>query len=233
MFLKYKVIALIPSKHKSYDLPNKNYLKLKNLSLFEIAIKTAQKSKFVDSVIVTSDSTKILNKSKAAGALTIKRNKNLSSKNAPANKVILHAILKIKKKILKDFIILYLQPTSPFRNHKHIDNAFKKLKLKKKNSTISIVKSKKTIFKSLKLVNGLVKPIFNEKYVSSNRQTHITTYYPNGAIYIFKSNEFMKNKKIPITNSLPFEMSVDASHDIDTLDDYKTAKKMSKKFLIY
>ena len=43
----------------------------------------------------------------------------------------------------------------------------------------------------------------------------------------------MKNKKIPITNSLPFEMSVDASHDIDTLDDYKTAKKMSKKFLIY
>ena len=29
------------------------------------------------------------------------------------------------------------------------------------------------------------KPIFNEKDVSSNRQTHITTYYPNGAIYIF------------------------------------------------
>ncbi len=233
MYLNKKVVAIIPAKHKSHDLPRKNYLKLKKISLYELAIKSAQNSKYVDLVVVTSDSDNILNSAKKKGALIIKRNKKLCSKNTPANDVIYHAIKKIKNKIPKEFIILYLQPTSPFRNHKHINSAFKKLKSKKMQSLISVRKSKKTIFKSLKLKNGLIKPIFDEKFVTTNRQQLNTSYHPNGAIYIFSSNKFMKNKKIPIINSLAYEMSENSSHDIDTLEDYKIAKQMSKKFLIY
>jgi CMP-N,N'-diacetyllegionaminic acid synthase len=233
MFKKIKVVALIPAKHKSHDLPKKNYLKLNNLSLFEIAIQSALHSKFVDQIYVTSDSLSILKQSKKSGSNIIKRNKNLCQKNTPANKVILHSIKSIKKKITENFILLYLQPTSPFRNHKHIDKIFNLLKSNKVNSAISVTKQKKTIFKGLRIKDGLIKPIFKESFVTANRQELETTYIPNGAIYIFDSNIFIKNKKIPIKNSLAYKMSEKSSHDIDNINDFNFAKKMSNKLLIY
>jgi len=130
MFLKKKVIAIIPAKHYSSGLAKKNYLKLHNLSLFEIAAKSALKSKYIDLVFISSDSKAILKKSKDLGIYAIKRDKNLCSKNTPANKVVEHAIKYIKKIIKKNFFVIYLQPTSPFRNHRHIDEAFNKLKKK-------------------------------------------------------------------------------------------------------
>ena len=232
MFLNKKVIALIPAKHKSYELPKKNYLKLKNQTLYEIAIKSAQKSKYIDLVFVSSDSKIILEKSKKLGSKIIKRSKNLSLKNTPASKIILDAIKTIKKKILKDFIIIYLQPTSPFRNHRHINKAISYLKRSKSKSIISVTRNIKTIYKSVKIKNGLIKPIFKEKFITSNRQKFASTFYPNGAIYIFNASTFVKNKRIPVKNSLAYEMSEDSSHDIDTLNDYKIAKKLCKNLLI-
>lgn len=233
MFLKKKVIALIPAKNKSYGLPRKNYLRLDKQALFEIAIKSAQNSRFIDSVFVSSDSVKILKKSEKMGTKIIKRNKNLCLKKTPANKVILDAIKKIKKKVLNDFIIIYLQPTSPFRNHNHINKAFNYLKKHKLNSIISVTSNLKPIYKCVKIKNGLIKPIFKDNFITSNRQKFEPTFYPNGAIYIFNASIFVKNKTIQIKNSLAYEMSQNSSHDIDTLDDYKVAKKLCKKFLIY
>ena len=233
MFKKTKVIALIPAKHKSYNLPKKNYLKLNNLSLFEIAIKSAQHSKFVDQIYVTSDSSSILARSKKRGSNIIKRDKSLCQKNSPADKVILHSIKLIKKKIAEDFILLYLKPTSPFRNHKHINKAFNILKSSNLDSVISVTKQKKTIFKSLTIKKGLIKPVFKESFVTANRQELEDTYIPNGAIYIFHSNAFIKNKKIKVKDALAYEMSADSSHDIDNTSDYNFAKKEYNKFLIY
>ena len=79
----------------------------------------------------------------------------------------------------------------------------------------------------------MVKPIFAERFVTSNRQTLETLYVPNGAIYIFNSSIFMKNKKLPIRSSLAYKMSENSSRDIDTRDDYMLARKMSTKCLIY
>ena len=79
----------------------------------------------------------------------------------------------------------------------------------------------------------MVKPIFAESFVTNNRQALETLYIPNGAIYIFNSSIFMKNKKLPIKSSLAYKMSENSSHDIDTLEDYTLAKKMSNKCLIY
>ncbi len=233
MFSKKKVIALIPAKSNSSGLPRKNFLRLNKKSLFEIAIISAQNSKFVDQIFVSSDNSEILKKSKNMGVNVIKRNKNLCLNQTPANKVVLDGIKKINKKIFGDFVIVYLQPTSPFRNHHHIDQAFNYLKKYKLNSSVSVVRNSKTIFKTIKIKNRLIKPIFKDDFITSNRQKFEATFYPNGAIYIFNASIFLKNKKIPIKNSLAYEMSKNNSHDIDSLDDYKLAKKLSKSFLIY
>mgnify|MGYP006158281087 CR=1 FL=1 len=43
----------------------------------------------------------------------------------------------------------------------------------------------------------------------------------------------MKNKKVPIKNSLAYIMSEVDNHDINILNNYMLAKTMSNKFLIY
>ena len=155
-----KIISFIFARGGSLGLKNKNLLKFKNTSLLGNAILQSRKSRYISRTFVSSDSKIILEKSKKLGSKIIKRSKNLSLKNTPASKVILDAIKTIKKKILKDFIIIYLQPTSPFRNHRHINKAIRYLKRSKSKSIISVTRNIKTIYKSVKIKNGLINPIF-------------------------------------------------------------------------
>jgi len=233
MFNKKKVFSIIPAKHSSYQLPKKNYLKLNKLSLFEIAIICSHKSKYIDSTFVSSDSKYILNKSKKMGSNTIKRSKKLCSRKTHAKEVVYDAIRFIKKFFFEDFFIIYMQPTSPFRNHKHINKAFLLLKKNKLNSLVSVTKNIVPIFKSIKISKGVVEPIFKEKFVSSNRQEFVNIYKPNGAIYIFTASNFLRKKNIPIKNCLAYKMLEKDSIDVDSIEDYKLAKKFSKKLLIY
>lgn len=118
------------------------------------------------------------------------------------------------KSILKNFLVVYLQPTSPFRNHKHIDEAFNELK-KKYKITCQRNKKFKYYIQKCKIKKKFIKPVFNENLITLNRQNFLPTYYPNGSIYIFHSNKFLKEKEIPIKNSLAYEMPLDISLDID------------------
>ena len=54
-------------------------------------------------------------------------------------------------------------------------------------------------------------------------------YYPNGAIYIFTSKEFLASSQIPIHGAIPFVMSIENSIDIDNIDDLNHAECLKKE----
>ena len=55
------------------------------------------------------------------------------------------------------------------------------------------------------------------------------TFYPNGAIYIFKLKDFIRRKRqIPISGSIPYIMSIKDSLDIDNIFDLKILKKIER-----
>jgi CMP-N-acetylneuraminic acid synthetase len=56
---KINIIALIPAKKNSKELKNKNLKKLNDLSLTELTILNAKKSKLIDKIYLSSDSNKI------------------------------------------------------------------------------------------------------------------------------------------------------------------------------
>jgi len=59
------------------------------------------------------------------------------------------------------------------------------------------------------------------------RQELPVAYYPNGAIYIIKVQEFVKNKTLFCSKTIPFYMSNTKSIDIDTYEDLiNTEKKL-------
>ena len=229
---RIKIISFIPAKKNSQDLKNKNLKKLNNLSLVELAILGAKKSKLINEIYLSSDSEKILKIGTKLNIDAIKRQKNLSSYSASANSVILDFIKNKLQNNQEDYIIVYLQPTSPFRNNIHIDQAIKYFIKKKFRSLVSVTENK-NFFKSLYKKKTTLNPFFNDNFVTNNRQNLKKVYSPNGAIYIFYSSDFIKNKKLSFTKTGYYIMNRIDSIDIDDKEDYKLANYLSKKYLKY
>ena len=72
---KVNIVAFIPAKKNSIGLKNKNLKKLNNLSLVELAIINAKKSKLINEIYLSSDSNKILYIGKKQKINVIKRKK--------------------------------------------------------------------------------------------------------------------------------------------------------------
>ena len=230
------IVGLIPAKKNSKRLKNKNLKKLNNLSLSEIAIISAVKTKLISKTFISTDSEKLIEKAKKYKISAIKREKKLCLKNVKSDEVILNFLERIKRFYnFKNLIIVYLQPTSPFRNHKHINKAINLfLKSRSKSKVlVSVVKDNFKFFKYFKEGKNFIKPYFKSNNISMNGQSFPQMYYPNGAIYIFFANEFLKKKKINYEKVLKYEMDKISSMDIDDNEDFKISKLLSNKFLIY
>ena len=137
-----------------------------------------------------------------------------------------------KKKLKKNDVIVYLQPTSPLRKASHIREAIKMFKKNNSKNLISVKKIDMNIYKSLTINSGYLKNIFNEKYSVLNRQKFPSTYVPNGAIYIFLVKNFLKN--ISHKGGIAFIMNETDSIDIDEYRDLLNAREISinKKIII-
>ena len=229
---KIKIIGFIPAKKNSREFKKKNLKTINDLSLFEIAILNAKKSKLIDEIYLSSDSDEILKKGKKFNINVVRRKKSLCNYNTTANSVILDFIKNNLFNQCKeqDFIIVYLQPTSPFRNKYHIDESIK-LYFKNKLRTLVSVNENKNFFKSFYLSNKSLNPYFDSKFITKNRQNFKKIYSPNGAIYIFYCSDFLRNNKINFVNSGYYLMNKIDSIDIDNKEDYELAKFISKKYL--
>jgi len=60
------------------------------------------------------------------------------------------------------------------------------------------------------------------------RQELPKVYQPNGAIYIVKISDFLKNKTLFTNKTIKFTMSPKKSIDIDTFDDIKRLENQQK-----
>ena len=72
MIKKKKILALIVAREIFYSkrLKNKNLLKLRNKTLIERTFDTARKSKYIDKIILSTESKKIIKTAKSFGLNT-------------------------------------------------------------------------------------------------------------------------------------------------------------------
>lgn len=192
MIFKKKIICIIPAKKKSVGLKKKNFRLINGNSLFIHSINAARRSKFIDRIVISSDSDKILDTAKKLKIEAFKRPSKLSTSKAQVIEVIFHVLRKIKEKF--DLIVL-LQPTTPIILFREIDNAIKLLIQKNLNSVISI---KNTNLSLLHLFNlnkkNFIRRLIKKKNISSNRQDYNSYYTPSGDFFISKIDKLIKVK---------------------------------------
>ncbi len=117
----------------SKGIPNKNFLLINKIPLFQYSFEQGVKSKIFSHYVVSSDKiSKIKRKYKNENFLYLKRPKVLAGDRVGKVKVIRHALLQAEKKFKIKFNYVFdLDITSPLRNIEDIKNCFKLIKKKK------------------------------------------------------------------------------------------------------
>ena len=224
-------LAIIPARGGSKRLPNKNILDLNGKPLINYTIDEAVKSNYLDEIVVSSDSKKILNIANKSNITSLERPKKFSTDKSSSFDVVKHTI-QYYKKLKKEFdYIVLLQPTSPLRDVSDIDNAIKLLFKQKAKAVVSISKVSHSPLWSFKAKkNKNLDKIFNNKFIKQRSQDLPQFYTLNGAVYICKTSTLLKEGSFLISkNIFGYEMKKENSIDIDEKIDFELAKIILKE----
>jgi len=224
-----KILALIPARGGSKRIPEKNIKVLSGKPLISYSIITAKKSKYIDKVIVSTDNEEIADISREFGSKVIIRPKELAKDETPTIEAVFHAIDSLKKENYDPNIIVLLQPTSPLRNTKDIDNAIEIYLNNNCESVVSVCELKHTPYWSLKIDGGYLKPLFGEKYLKVRNQDFEKAYLPNGAIFVSEPKYIFKYRSFYCKYTIPYMMPFERSIDIDNEFDFMLAEFFMRK----
>ena len=225
-----KIVALICARGNSQGLKNKNLLKYKNTTLIGNSIKQAFRSKYIQRVVVSTDSKKIMKEAKKNNAeVPFIRPKKLSKNNSPEIDVWRHAIKFLNNN--KDIDLFVSVPTTaPLRKVEDIDRCITKAirenldivftgTMSSKNPFFNIVKLKK---KKLYLASKSNKKIFRRQ--DAPKCFDLTT-----ACYVFKPKYIMRIKNFLSGKTGIVIIPKERAIDIDDIIDYKIVRFLSNK----
>ena len=222
------ILAIIPARGGSKRLPRKNVLPLSGKPLIVWTIEAGLNSKYIDRVIVSSEDVEILKISVDAGSEIIQRPQKLATDKASTFSVVEHVINEIDGHY--DFIIL-LQPSSPLRSSKHIDNAFDLLVAKDADGIISVCKTEHSPLWANILPEDGSMVQFIKGEIKGMRSQNLPIYYRlNGAIYLCKKDKLISEKSFLLKeNIFAYQMNRRHSVDIDEKFDFDLAEHLMEE----
>ena len=220
-----KVLAVITARGGSKGLTRKNILDLAGSPLIAWTIKAAKESKFISKVILSSDDEEIIEVAKRYDCeVPFKRPSYLATDNATSVDVLNHAIEYCPG---YDFVIL-LQPTSPLRTAKQIDDACKLYERSLADTLVSVMFFPKFCMdgKLMSVRAGYLVPPPPPRMPLDQGKTLVR----NGpAILIEKFERLRDEKTLYGAKTIPFLMDFKSSIDIDDGDDFWLAEAIFEK----
>lgn len=219
MFNNQKILALIPARGGSKGIKDKNIIFLAGKPLIAYSIEAAKYSKYIDDIIVTTDSEKIAEISKQYGAsVPFMRPAELATDTSKTIDAVLHAIRTLETMEKKYDVLVLLQPTQPLRTDADIDKAIEVYYKNKEDGLVSVspVDDSPLLIRAISNDGKLLNLLSQN---STCRRQDMPEYYKvNGCIYINKIEEINENTSFN-DNKIPFIMTKEHSIDIDELSD--------------
>ena len=225
-----KFLAVIPAREGSLGLKGKNFLKFNNKPLIYWTIKETLKSKYVDKIVLSSDSEKIKKYCKRFNRIEILDRPKKISKGSTTMFQLIKYILNFQIKEKFKYLII-LQPTSPLRISIDIDNSCKSVIKNNFDSLVSIEEiPHKYLPQNIYRKKKIKLKSFKKKNILTNRQNIVKKnkfYARNGAaIYITK---FKFLSKFILGGKLgSYLMPSWRSLDINNYFDFKVAEYVMK-----
>lgn len=215
-----KILAVIPARGGSKGIKNKNIKKLNGEPLIWYTIKEAKKSKYLDRVVVSTDSRQIAEISKKCGAeVPFLRPPELAQDKSSAMDAVIHLILDLDKKRYKPDAVMLLQPTSPLREVEDINQAVELFKNEQADSLVSICQTENLLFTKDKDDN--IKIMNPEFLYTGNRQELPKVYKLDGSmIYLAKTEILLREKSFLAGKLVGYEIPRWRAIDLDEPQDF-------------
>lgn len=238
MIANKTILAIIPARGGSKGLPGKNIIELCGKPLIVWSIEAGLGSKYVDEVMVTTDSVEIAEVAKRYGAsVPFMRPAELATDTATTFDAIQHAIESYKERFQKTFdYVVLLEPTSPLRDSDDIDIALNKLDSNRKKADsivgVSRVESAHPVF-DVKINNdGLIEPYIGKTFNVLRRQDIEDLYFFEGSVYISDVEVLMKKGSFYHERTIPYIVPRWKSLEIDEMVDLITAEAIMNNLSI-
>lgn len=230
---KRRVLGVITARGGSKSVPRKNVFELGGKPLLAWTIEAARASKRLDRVILSTDDDEIAAVGRDHGAeVPFVRPAELATDTSHHPEVMIHAVRYLADELGDSYdAVLCLQPTVPFRESRHIDEAVDAFFTSGADSLISLKVQDYPPWWMFRLENDRLRPAF-EYQASVNvfnleRQEFPEVYRPNGAIYITRVESLIAHKRIVNPDDCAYYvMTGDESVDIDTALDFAVAEAM-------
>lgn len=233
--MKRKILGLILARGGSKSVPKKNIKLLAGKPLISFTIEEAKKSKYINRLVVSTDSKEIAKIAKKYGAeVPFMRPLELAQDNTQDFSVFAHALrwLRDKENYVPD-IIVHLRPTSPLRRAEHIDAAVE-----------ALIKSKGDVVKSVSLVNHhphkmwkirgdrivpfCLNMLWKKQGPDVPRQKLEPVYRHNGVVDVFRPSILEKPLRYEKIRFIPYVMDDKFSVDLDSNEDFLYAEFLMK-----
>jgi CMP-N,N'-diacetyllegionaminic acid synthase len=222
-----KTLAIIPARGGSKRLPKKNIKLLNGIPLINYSIQAAKQSKYIDEVIVSSDSEDIIEIAVKCGArVPFTRPPELAQDDTLTEEVLRHAVNFYDQEQIRFETIVLIQATSPFTTVKMIDECIETLVSFNWGAVITV----KPLHFDERWVgiasanNGYIRPFKDVKLPAGNNMH----YYPSGNVYAITRDVCFNQNRIIGDNTGMVVIHEQNALDIDYLSDFKYAEYLLK-----
>ena len=235
-------MAIIPARANSKSIPNKNIKLLNEYPLIAYSIEAALQSKYIDRVIVSTDSKKIEQVALTYGAeVPVLRPTELAQDDTPDFPVLKHMVYWLEKnESYKADIIVFLRPTSPLRPKALVDDTIETLINNKEADSIRAVLPSHSAYRMWKCddnkyLQPLLKLNINDQF-NSPRQKLPKTFWQTGHIEVIRAQTVKEKDSITGEKILPYYMDAKFAIDVDSESDWELAawwiKLLNNKIVI-
>jgi CMP-N-acetylneuraminic acid synthetase len=223
-----RLLAIIPARGGSKGIPRKNIRPLCGRPLIAWSIDAALGSRAVDRTIVSTDDDEIAGISRGLGAEVRMRPAALAQDDTPTRAVLAHVVAELASDSYAPDAVLTLQPTSPLRIARHIDEAAALFASDPTADSLVSCIEVPHVFHPMSVMrrnaDGYLEP-FLPAPQPHRRQDKEAVFARNGAaIYITRTprlSDYVFGGRL-----VAYPMDADSSVDIDTLDDLRAAERL-------
>lgn len=217
-------IAIVPARGGSQGLPGKNVRELCGKPLIAWTIEKAKKSRYVDEILVTTDSREIADVAVRYGASApFLRPASLATATAPTIGAVEHALSYYRDAQSREFdYIVLLEPTSPLREDDDVDRMLEELHTHSAefDSIVSVgqVAEHPAIVK--RFDGRIITSFCPELTAGTRRQDNEPAWFPYGVAYIAKTERLLMERTFYTQRCMGFRIRRYQHYEIDDIYDF-------------
>ena len=218
-------IAIIPARGGSKRIPHKNIKPFVGKPIIAYSINAAQKTNLFKRIIISTDSEKIAEVSRAYGAeIPFWRPPELSDDYTGLSEVIIHALqwLLDHGEVVEYICCIY--PTAPLLKSEYLCRGYELIKDNNAKSAIAVTSFSSPIFRAYKINDaGRIEMVWPENF-NTRSQDWPDAIHDAGQFFWANARKYLKEKTFLTSDTIPVTLPRYMVQDVDTLEDWKLAE---------